>query len=284
MSVTHRCTAGTLSLIVLFASTLLLPGCASSRTAAFVPPVHSAVEPFTTPVAVAQDDEELTDEEKGWEVSAEASFTASGGNTRKSDVDGRIDATKKWDVHEFLSFIRAEYGEAENSTTGETEENTNRQEAGAKYRYFFSKPWYAFVSQDLERDKFEDIRIRSDSFVGLGTRVYESDAHEVNAEVGAGWTYTRRKDDSEGDPSAVGREDWTWKINEDWTFKESFEIIPNLSDSDEYRTTATADLETEITDNIIFGVGAEHRYSSRPAPGVERVDWEVKLKFGVKIF
>lgn len=241
-----------------------------------------SLEALSAATAAQDEDKEDTD----WEFSLEAAFSASGGNTRQSNVDVEANAKKEWDGgdEEFTAFARSEWGEAKPKDGGDRERDKNRHTAGAEYRHMVDNPIYVFARQHFERDEFADIKFRSDTFVGAGSRLVKNDEHEVNAQVGIGYTTTDYfSEDRDGNPSGLFAQDWTWQINEQWEFIETFELISNLKEiDDDFRTTTTADLKTDITDNMFFSFGVEHRYDSDPEGDAGREDWSILAKLGIK--
>jgi putative salt-induced outer membrane protein YdiY len=233
-------------------------------------------------------EEEEAPETKRWVFWFEAAASAFGGNTVARELDGRLEVKRVWESDEVSAFVRAEYGEGKNDD-GETERNRNRQTASARYKHLFTDIVYGFAQQDLERDEFTDINLRSQTWLGAGARIYQDDHHELNGEISPGYVYTDYDNiDDEGDFSGRAAQDWEWKISEDWTFQESAELISNLEEIDEdFRTVAAADLRTELSKNIFLSFGVEHRYDSDPSidddgDRLKRQDWKAMIKVGIR--
>ena len=247
----------------------------------------ASLEPASLePSAALQDDDEgeEEEEEKPWEIRFETAFSVTGGNTRESNLDVNLEGEYEWEDASLTGYARAEWGDAQNAD-GERQRNKNRQTAGAEYKKTIADPLYLFAKQDFERDEFKDIQLRSDSFIGAGTQLFKNDAHEVNGQIGPGYSITRRfsGEDETDYVSGLIKQDWTWQINEAWELVETFEFISNLEEvDDDFRTLLTGDLRTDITETIYLSLGVEHEYDAEPAADVGRQDFRFQVKIGAK--
>ena len=229
------------------------------------------------------DGEEEEEEPPGWEFSFEAAASASGGNTDKQDFDGRFDVKREWtELALFQAYIRGEWGQARDRDNNNKERTTNRQTAGLSYRRYTEKPLYWFARTDMERDEFQDLRFRSDNFVGVGTVFVDNDTHLLAGEVGAGYTTTDFFDgEDEDNASALLAQAWDWNINENWDLVERFEFISNVEEvDDDFRTQFNIDAKTDINDNMYFSIGFEHLYNAEPSDDADRQDYKVLVKLG----
>jgi hypothetical protein len=256
---------------------------ATAAAAPVEPDPLSAAEP-----APEEPEDETPPEEKRWTYYLEAAASVSGGNTVTRDLDARFDIKRKWERDEVSIFGRVEYGEAENDE-GDLEKNKNRLTGGAQYNRTLDEDGslYGFVRQNFERDTFSDIRFRSETWVGVGDILYSDDHHEVKGEAAPGYVATDYFNDrNRSDFSARLWEGWIWKISEDWTFDQALEFISNLENwDDDFRTTLTADLRTQLTENLFLSFGIEHRYDAEPGRDddgdrLKRQDYKAMIKLG----
>lgn len=258
------------------------------------PPATPVPEPTSRfpmpalPAFLYQEDEAQEEEESRWNFLFEVGASITGGNSRTRDIDGKLEAKREWTEDRFFGYIRAEWGESQQNNTGPTQRDKNRQTAGGKWEHTLSGDLYAYLLQDFERDEFKDIKLRSETFVGLGNKLYEDEDHLLKGEIGVGYVATNFYDES-NDTSASGRlaEHWEWTINENWDLVQDFELISNLEEiDDDFRTTTTVDVRTDLSENLYLSFSAEHRYDAEPATDdngrTNRQDYKFLIKLGYR--
>lgn len=269
-----------------FVSLLLLTGCQSvindsSPMAAGAS--ASLPDPFATASVLPEEEEE----KDVWSGLFEAGATFTGGNTKQRDVDAKVEVKADWGEDRFSAYARSEWGESFDDDTGETSRHRNRQTAGAKYEHDFTERLYGYSTADWERDEFQDLKLRTTWTVGAGYKILDEEKHKLNAEAGVGWESNNFYDEENRD-NAVGRlgENYQWLISEAWSFRQTFELISNLDEvDDDVRTTTTAELRNQMTENLYLALGFEHRYNGEPAVDnmgdrKKRQDWIGTIKVG----
>jgi len=250
-----------------------------------------ATEPARAEEAPAEGEkkEEGPPETRRWALYIEFAADASGGNSVSRGFDGRFDIKRVWTRDDIAIFGRAEYRESENDD-GDVERNKSRLTGGVQYNRKLDEDgsFYGFVRQDFERDPFNDIKFRSQSWVGVGETLFKNEKHEVKGEIAPGYVATDYFNDQNVSAwSARAFEGWEWKVFENWTFVEGFEFISNLEEiDDDFRTTFNADLRTQLTESIFVSFGFEHRYDSEPGRDdngdrLKRQDYSVTVKLGL---
>ncbi len=268
-------------------SLLLFAGCTSiiSDPASMATGATTALPvPFATASVLPQDTEE--EEKEVWSGLFEAGAAFTGGNTKSRETDAKVEVKADWEGERFSAYVRSEWGESIDDV-GEMERHRNRQTAGAKYEYDFSERFYVYANQDFEKDEFQDLRLRSTTTVGAGYKVLDEEKHKLSTEAGVGYETSDYYDDENRDNS-VGRlaEAYDWLISEQWTFLQTFELISNLEEiDDDVRTTTTAELRNQLTENLFLSFGVEHRYNGEPAVDdmgdrKKRQDWLATIKVG----
>lgn len=268
-------------------SLLLFAGCTSiisDPTPMAASATTALPVPFATASFLPQDGSE---EKEVWSGLFEAGASFTGGNTKTHETDAKAEVKADWEGDRFSAFVRSEWGESQNDDTGEMERHRNRQTAGAKYEHDFTDRLYGYAKQQFEKDEFQDLRLRSTTTVGAGFKVLDEEKHKLNTEAGVGWESSDYYEDENRDNS-VGRlaEDYKWLISEQWTFLQTFELISNLEEVDkDVRTTTTAELRNQLTENLFLSFGVEHRYNGQPAVDdngerAKRQDWLATVKVG----
>ena len=105
-------------------------------------------------------------------------FDADRGNTDKDNyhVDGEVNARMK----RHRAKLAFEYNR-EKTDGRETDDNTI---VSAKYDYFLTKLWFAFLNASFERDKFEDLNRRTATGGGAGYQFFDTEERDLSAEFG----------------------------------------------------------------------------------------------------
>jgi len=268
-------------------SLLLFAGCTSIISDP-APMASSATTALPVPFAVASVlPQDADEEEEVWSGLFEAGLSFTGGNTKTRETDAKVEVKADWGEDRFGAYVRSEWGESQNDDTGEMERHRNRQTAGAKFEHDFSDRLYGYAGLDLEKDEFQDLRLRATGTVGGGYKVLDEEKHKLNTEVGIGYETSDYYDDDNRD-NAVGRfgENYEWLISDQWTFLQTFQLISNLEEiDDDVRTTTTAELRNQLTENLFLSFGFEHRYNGEPAVDdmgdrKKRQDWLATIKVG----
>jgi putative salt-induced outer membrane protein len=275
---------------------LLLNGAATANTADAAPGPR-----FPLPSLGSLLQEEVEEpEDKGWTGFIEAGVSASGGNTKRFDAETKIQAKREWERNSVAVYGRAEYGEAEQTMTftdpngvitrsTTTERNVNRQTAGGRFDHELDDIWYLFAKEDLTRDEFKDIKIRSETFGGAGRDLYKSERSLLTAEVGIGYSYTSFYDEGrERGVSGLLGEKYETRLNAQWELVQTLDFVSNLQEiDDDFRSTFVVEVRSDLTETVYLSFGFEHRYDSEPARDnngdrSDRQDYKVTVKLGYR--
>ncbi len=105
-------------------------------------------------------------------------FDAERGNNDEDNyhVDGEVNARKQ----RHRAKLVFEYN-LEKNDGRETDDNTF---VSAKYDYFLTKQWFAFLNASFERDKFEDLNRRTATGGGAGYQFFDTEERDLSAEFG----------------------------------------------------------------------------------------------------
>jgi putative salt-induced outer membrane protein YdiY len=261
------------------------PSEASVTAYGSVAPEVSAPESATPQPAMAPQDEEA---EKVWSGLFELALSATGGNSRNKGLDAKVEVNADWKGDRLLTYARIEWTESYDNDTRDKTRDRNRQTAGAKYEHDLTERLYLFGKEDLEKDEDQDLKLRTTTQGGAGYKILDEEAHKLSADAGVGYE-TNNYYNSENSDYTIGTaaEKWKWKIDESWSLVESVEFILNLKDyDDDFRTVSKVDLRNQLSKNLFFSFGFEHRYHAEPAfdedtnDKKKRQDWLVSLKLG----
>ena len=205
-----------------------------------------------------------------WSAKATLGLSASEGNTDKTNLNGKFTTTRKTDFDRLNLGVQGRYA------TDEGEETENEIIATGKLERDFSDHLFAFGSLKLERDKFEDLDLRSNLTVGLGYFVIKEEGHEFKPRLGFGYEVSAFQS-SPNEESFVLSAGWDYKRDlwKDLTFTHAFTYLPVLEEpTDEYRLESEAIVSYPFAGgtgwNLDFSI--RHQYDNSPAANVDRLD------------
>ena len=160
--------------------------------------------------------------------------------------------------------------------TDEGDETENEIIGTAKLERDFSERTFAFASLKLERDKFEDLDLRSNLTAGLGYFVIKEPGHEFKPRLGVGYEVSAFSSSSNEENFVISA-GWDYKkdLIDDLTFTHVFSYLPSLEEpTDEYRLESEAIVSYPFAGgtgwNLDFSI--RHQYDNSPSGNVDRLD------------
>lgn len=205
-----------------------------------------------------------------WSGRLEFGFSGADGNSERTSVLGRAQATRETDVNLIFLYSSADYAENNDVRT------RNELKIGGRYEWKLNGPWSAFTRAEFEHDEFEEVDLRSTGVVGLGYEVLNTERQELNARFGVGY---QNEDFEDGDSDSEAILDLgydyalrisTWAIlRHDLTYSsaledpvEGFRVVANTGAEVPMGTGEAWKLRTGVT----------HEYDDDPNPGIESLD------------
>jgi putative salt-induced outer membrane protein len=198
----------------------------------------------------------VAQEEAGgpWSLAVSASGYAARGNTDETNIAGSAELGYdgvQWDQSAYFRILRTE-------KDGDT--STDRWETGYKADYLLNEISYLFGRGDYTKDDFSDIQDKYVLAAGYGRRVINTDRHHLNLEIGPGYRYQERADNSsDSEIIGLGAADYTWKISENAEFTETFQV--EWGSSNTY-VESVSKLASTIIGQLSMFVAFEVRYNS----------------------
>lgn len=212
----------------------------------------------------AQEDENV------WSGSIKATFSGSDGNTDKMDFGGKAAAKRET---EFDRLYLSVEGHFENDDGVETE---NEITANAKLERDINDRLYAYGETQFERDKPEEVDLRSNITGGLGYYVIKEEGHEFKPHIGAGYEVTAYTNDpTEKEIIWSAGYDYRVDMFDKLRFTHEFDYLPTFdAPTDDYRLESDAILAYPLNDekNWNIELGLQHEYDSKPAADVKKLD------------
>lgn len=211
--------------------------------------------------------------------------STSSGNTDATNASLTFDGVRATAQYKTSVYANAQYARAGGVTTGE------QFRLGGRHDQDLTPSFFAFGGLDFERNKFANLKLRSQASGGLGWHVLKSD--ELTFDIFGGVTYTSDRYMSpmlidgltRGSYDYAGLligEESTHKFSETTSFKQRLTILPNLKNTGEYRANWDAGLAVAMTRAMNLTVGANMAYNSEPGPGRKRTDTLLTVGVAVK--
>ncbi|MBZ0220972.1 MAG: DUF481 domain-containing protein [Candidatus Methylomirabilis sp.] len=210
----------------------------------------------------------------GGKISAGASMRS--GNTRRASVNIGFDADKRTLQDRSSASIRFNYAEENGRTTA------RNSYAALKYDYFFTSPYYAYLSAELLNDKFRDIDLRAVVGPGAGYQVWDGPSKSLLLELG--FSLVREDLRSGGDESWVTARvgsNLTVRLTKDTSFADSLKAYSRVDEPENFQVRNEASLNSKL--NSYWGLKLTNiiEYDSKPPALIKKTDiyWILSLQY-----
>lgn len=209
-----------------------------------------------------------TDNQWRGAVNAGASFAK--GNTDSTSLNIAANAAKATETDKLNFYLTTLYGTKKNN--GQDEDTANLIRGGGKYDRNITDTVFGFGSMDLERDRLQDLSLRSVAAAGLGYHIIKNE--NTIFDVFSGLTYNRERFSQETRNNAewlIGQES-QHRLTETTSFNQRLALYPSITNSGEFRAQFDAGLATSITKKIELKLTLSNRYQSNPVDGNKKSD------------
>lgn len=207
----------------------------------------------------------------GWSGELTAGLIMTSGNSETTTSNGKLTlgyVTGPWEHSSYLSFTQAR---DEEQTTAE------RYTAGYKVDFSFTDTDYVYFSADWQKDLFASVTERTVETVGYGRRIFNTDAHQLDLEAGAG----ARQNEFAEPPGSSSDElvgtvglDYAWTISPTSKFTQT--LLAEYGDSNTY-TESVSQLKLSIVGNLFAALAFTARHNSVVSEGNEKTDTETSI-------
>ena len=220
-----------------------------------------------------------------WRAVLGLGASASSGNTSASNLSIAGDAVRATDLNKVSLYGTLQYARSTGVTTGE------QVRLGGRYDHNLSAELFAFGGLDLERNKFSNLKLRSQLSGGLGMHLLKGPATTLDVFGGLGYTaedYINRMVIAGANRSAyryaavlLGEES-THKLSDTTSFKQRLVVVPNLKNRGEYRANWDAGLAVAMTKSLNLNIGVAVAHNSEPGAGRKSTDSLLTTGISVK--
>lgn len=231
-------------------------------------------------------------EDKGWESSAAAGVTVSGGNTKSTQYTLSANSSRKWSKDEALLGAQAGYAKSTVvKRADDADDEKNRTEGYAKgfgqWNHLFTERFYGGLRLDALNDDVADISYRFTLSPLAGYYLIKNASTTLALEFGPSLVHERVGEDG-------GKEKHTYaglRLAERFEHKfstgarvwQSTEIVPQISDFNNFIATSELGAEAPLTKKLSVRLVLQHVYDSQPAEVTGAAGTREKLKNDTKL-
>lgn len=174
--------------------------------------------------------------------------------------------------------VGAAYNQAEDSGV----QSAKNSLAYAKYDVFFNEKWYAFGNTLFEKDRFQDLKLRSVIGAGLGYQFWETEMSALSLEAGPSYAnedyYTAEDKDF-----ATGR--WALDYHQ-WLYQKTAQFFHNheglvpFSDTGDIYIRSRTGIRIPLISQFTITTEVDVDYDAKPADGNKKTDVRYLFNLG----
>jgi len=207
------------------------------------------------------------DEKKGpWTGAAGLGFFSASGNTDSSSLNADVGAAynngSRW-THKLHALAL----KADNNGV----DSADRIAGGYQADFAINDRSYFFGKIEADKDDFSAYDLRKTEAVGYGYKIYDTDAHKWNVELGAGATQLDLRNDGGSENSGIGLigTDYIWNFSETAAFEQNLDY--ELGSENNYLNSVTS-LRAKVWENFGVKLSYNIKNNSDVPMGVEKSD------------
>jgi putative salt-induced outer membrane protein len=215
-----------------------------------------------------------------WSGNLDTGLSLSRGNSDTSTFNFGFNAARTTTRDKISVYMTALY--SKNSTAGTSLVTANAKRGGARYDVNLSSKVFAFGTGDLENDEFQKLDLRLTLGGGMGWHALKTERTTFDIFGGGA---LNRENYSTGLNRTSGEvligEELTHKLSKRSSFKERAVLLPNMSETGEYRFNFDASVVTLLNSWLGWTLTFGDRYISNPVFGTKSND--VLLSTGLRL-
>lgn len=219
--------------------------------------------------------------EDPWSGRVAFGFQGASGNTDRRLIKGRAEARREVEEDRLLLYAEG-HMEEQNKQLTESEIRL-----GMSMERDLADRWFAFLDEDLENDKFENLQLRSNTNAGIGYFAIRQPGHEWKLRGGIGYEFASF-DNGTDQRRAIAVLGYDYRIDiADWVrFTHQIRYLPSLEDpSRDFRVTSDVGLEVPLSDSEMFAIrmGLRNEYNNTPPASAKSLDTTYGADLVVKV-
>lgn len=215
-----------------------------------------------------------------WSGTVDTGLSLSHGNADTATFNFGFNAARTTTRDKISAYMTTLY--ARNSTAGTSVVTANAKRGGARYDLNLSSRAFAFGTGDLENDEFQKLDLRLTLGGGMGWHAKKTERTSFDVFGGGA---LNREYFSTGLNRSSGEvligEELTHKLSGRTSFKERAVLLPNMSETGEYRFNFDASAVTLLNTWLGWTLTFSDRYISNPVVGTKSND--LLLSTGLRV-
>ncbi len=202
-----------------------------------------------------------------WKGSIAAGGNLQTGNTDRAGASVALQLSRKTEKDRISFRYLFNYGEEDDNVTA-------RNHYGeAKYDYFFTQKFYAYLAGDLFNDEFSNIKYRTFVGPGVGYQFWDDPIKFLLFEAGVAYFYWGKYEGkySDGVSARLGL-DFRYQIFKWLAFNDKFQFNPTIGEGGLYFLRNEAALVAPLGAGFSLRLANIVDYNSDPGPGFKKTD------------
>ena len=213
---------------------------------------------------------------KIWDVSAAVGLTLTKGNSDTLNVNGNVQAAKKWDKNELNLGADITYGESDGT------KNADQYRGYVQYNRLFTERFYGFLRAEGLHDGIADVDYRFTLSGGPGYYFIKDEKTSLRGEVGPGVVFEKQAGVEDTYMTIRFAERWDQKLTDVVKLWQAVEFLPQIDDWNKYVINAEIGIEIAITKHFSERTYFQDIYNSQPAPGRKQNDLKLVAALAYK--
>ena len=214
---------------------------------------------------------------KIWDTSAALGLTLTKGNSDTLNINGNVQAARKWDKNELNLGADITYGE------NDGEKNADQYRGYVQYNRLFTERIFGFVRAEGIHDGIADLDYRVTLSAGAGYYFIKNEKTSLRAEVGPGVVFEQYSGTDEDTYMTIRfAERWDQKLTDTLKLWQAVEFLPQVDDWNKYVLNAEIGVEIAITKHFSERTYFQDIYNSKPAAGRDQNDLKLVVALAYK--
>jgi len=206
-----------------------------------------------------------------WVANLAFGFSDKSGNSRARGLSTTMDIERRT-TRDRVTLGFGLIRESSQSQSGSFETTVSKSYGTLRLDVFVNSRFFLFGATRQERDRFQDIALRSTYNVGLGFQAIAKSETDLNFSVAGG---VRHENFISAGVKTVTVASMASKIRHDFgpaVLLWQVDFSPQVKDLADYRFVSDASMTAPLFVGIGFRVGVLTEHTSRPQPGIEKND------------
>ncbi|MFC7339127.1 YdiY family protein [Haloferula chungangensis] len=222
------------------------------------------------------DDEDEEEDKKGWSATAALGFTLNKGNSDSMALQLAWNQAYLSDENEFFFDLAQTFSEDNGATS------TDRTSSRLQYNRIMSERFYLGGSLTYTRDAPAEIDYRLTPAFLAGYKLIKEEDTTLAFEGGPSYTFEKVGRITDDFTSVTAAERFDHDFNSRVSFKQSIVYISEISDFDNFHLVVSAALDTKLSGQLIWRLGADYTYENQPAALRDHHDTSIVSSLAMK--